>query len=261
MFCPNCGSEIREGAKFCKSCGAPVESNDSTESAAKVMYAGTMTIPTDDPDYYDDPSIPKGMMRNREKDIHWNYSLDLSRDPFILTTACRIFLASCFAFGLIIAWAFGSSMGEPEEALVVFFIIFLGFGGGLSVIAAIVYYLTMSIGGSMYTVDHLMTPTQIEYTLLGSQSDYDKQKRANLLLSFVSFFSNGLSSASVGIDTNWHIVSEYKDVRKIIANKDKGVIRLKHRIIKNRIYTEPQQYEFVLNYLTSHCQNAKVVTL
>ncbi len=39
----------------------------------------------------------------------------------------------------------------------------------------------------------------------------------------------------MGIDTNWHIVSEYKDVRKIIANKDKGVIRLKHRIIKKVI--------------------------
>lgn len=257
MFCPNCGSEIRDGAQFCGSCGASVEIGG--DDAAKLKYRGT--TPLEDPDYYDDPSIPQGMMRNREKDIHWNYSLDLAKDPFILTTACRIFLSSCFLFGLIIAWAFGSSMGEPGEAIGVFFVIFLGFGGGLSLIAVAIYYLTLKIGGSMYTVDHLMTPTQIEYTLLGSESDYDMQKRADLLLSFVSFFSNGLSSASVGLDTNYHIVSEYKDVRKIIADKNKGVIRLKHRIIKNRIYTQPQQYEFVLNYLTSHCQNAKVVTL
>ena len=36
MFCPKCGSEVREGSKFCSSCGAQISTDSSGES--KFIY-------------------------------------------------------------------------------------------------------------------------------------------------------------------------------------------------------------------------------
>ena len=36
MKCVNCGKELKEGAKFCNSCGSEVEKNTSATSSAKV---------------------------------------------------------------------------------------------------------------------------------------------------------------------------------------------------------------------------------
>jgi hypothetical protein len=45
MFCPNCGIEIKEGSKFCGSCGAPIEHFGRTEAEKRrgdVIYGSWM---------------------------------------------------------------------------------------------------------------------------------------------------------------------------------------------------------------------------
>lgn len=39
MFCPKCGSELREGASFCPKCGTKIENR--TESATAPVKKGT----------------------------------------------------------------------------------------------------------------------------------------------------------------------------------------------------------------------------
>ena len=49
MFCPNCGNEIDEGAKFCGVCGTPVGENEQTQSVAAepVMAAPVVAEPVE----------------------------------------------------------------------------------------------------------------------------------------------------------------------------------------------------------------------
>ncbi len=280
MFCEKCGAQLRDGAQFCSSCGAKVDVDESTAPKAqpfngKLQELQSMTeqflqeqsieeqVPEDifseTVDWYEDAALPKGMFRNSKGDIMWNYSLDMVRNPFILHLFYKIFLSCGFVFGLIIALAFGSSMGAFDEAVGVFFVIFLGFGGGLSLLATLVYFLNMSIGGSIYTVMHIMTNECIHYSLIGSESDEKSKEKARKLMGVVNFLSNGISSSGLAIETNTYMVSEYKEVKKIICDRDRDLIRLKHNVLQNRIYVSPQQYDFVLAYISSRCTEAKIV--
>ena len=42
MFCPNCGTEIKEGSKFCGSCGADVDPSKTEETEKKDSYIGAL---------------------------------------------------------------------------------------------------------------------------------------------------------------------------------------------------------------------------
>ena len=213
---------------------------------------------SDEVEWFEDATLPKGMLRDPKGNIMWNYSLDMIKNPFILHVFYKIFLSCGFGFGLIIALAFGSAMGAFDEAVGVFFVIFLGFGGGLSILATLVYFLNMSIGGSIYTVMHIMTSECIQYSLVGSESDEKSKERARRLMGVVNFLSNGISSSGLAIETNTYMVSDYREVKKITADRDKDMIRLKHNILTNRIYAAPHQYDFVLNYISSRCTGAKI---
>lgn len=44
MYCKNCGSELSEGAKFCMSCGAPIEGTQQENNAAAEVSVSTPTV-------------------------------------------------------------------------------------------------------------------------------------------------------------------------------------------------------------------------
>ena len=44
MKCVNCGKELKEGAKFCNSCGSEVEKNTSATSSAKVYTISSLLL-------------------------------------------------------------------------------------------------------------------------------------------------------------------------------------------------------------------------
>lgn len=286
MFCENCGKELREGARFCVSCGAPVEDGRKgaaplNKATSDLMASGMQMIqnnfakpsPSDeqalsslaseesdweDAVYYDDPSLPMGMMRNSRGDIHWNISLDLSKNPFILHTAYKLFMGPSFLIGIIIVivcCALGGTIGD----ILMISGIFFGVGAGLAIVCKIVYSLTMAVGGSVYTVDHLMTEEKISYNLLESESDETHKQRAEILLWFVDYCGKGIASLMMDFEPNKDFDSQYSEVRRITADKSHNIIRLKHRVLENRIYVEPQQFDFVFNYLTSHCKKATVI--
>ena len=45
MFCPNCGKEIEDGAKFCSECGAALNSEAETEREPEQTPAAAQPQP------------------------------------------------------------------------------------------------------------------------------------------------------------------------------------------------------------------------
>lgn len=274
MFCTNCGKELRNGAKYCTVCGAPVEDklpvvvpNPASDKQPVVMSNPAIdrvpvvgAVPEADKvvheegEYYPDPCLPEGMLRDNDGNIRWEYHLDMIRNPYILSMLTKLMFFGTFIFGLIFAVAFGSDAGSFGDAVVLFFAIFLGFGAGISLLIAIVYFIMLGIGGSFYTVEYLMTQEYINFLLVGSDKGEKHRKRVHEWLTIVYLLSRGHSDALVDFEPNKHMISEYKDVRKVTPDREHNLIKLKHRVFTNRIYVAPHQYDFVLNYLTTHCQ-------
>ncbi len=255
MFCENCGRELKDGLRFCTYCGAKI--SEKPEAAIAPGNAEPVSVKKG---HANNIALPEGMTKNEDGAIVWNCDLDMKKFPYVLFAFYKMFLYSCGGFGLLIAMAFGSASDDFGEAMAVFLIIFLGIGGGLCVIATIVYFLVLAVGGSIYETAYLMGDDKIEFYLLGSKSDELSQKKAQALLWAVDQASGGVSSAGLNFELVGHKVSEYKKVKKITVDKGRNLIKLKTTFIENRIFAQPQQYQFVADYLTSHCQGARVIS-
>lgn len=68
--------------------------------------------------------------------------------------------------------------------------------------------------------------------------------------------SPGVVSASHGIRAHTKVKTKiyYKNVEKVIANRDKGIIKLCERVGHHDIYVNSQDFDFVYDFLLSHCQ-------
>ncbi|MCL5407788.1 MAG: zinc ribbon domain-containing protein [Candidatus Thermoplasmatota archaeon] len=58
MFCSNCGSENRPGAKFCASCGAPLSSSNSQTDSQGGQYQQQQNVSASQTQTYTAPTFP-----------------------------------------------------------------------------------------------------------------------------------------------------------------------------------------------------------
>lgn len=274
MFCTNCGKELRSGARYCTVCGAPVEDklpvvvpNPASDKLPVVManpaidrvpVAGAAPeadkVVHEEGEYYPDPCLPEGMLWDNDGNIRWEYRLDMRRNPYILSNLLKLLFSCSVLVGLVGAVGCGLGTGSFGAGVAVFFGAIFIVGGGIFLITAIVYYIMLAIGGSIYTLEYLMTQEYINFLLVGSEKGEKHRKRVHEWLTIVYLLSRGHSDAITDFELNKNMNSEYKDVRKVIPDKEHNLIKLKHRVFTNRIYVAPHQYDFVLNYLTTHCQ-------
>ena len=78
MFCPNCGTEIPDGSKFCGRCGSRIQDYDSGASGSSHFFPPNQIDPVDDypvrsPDYDHEPAYdPTPSVPPRHIDVSYN---------------------------------------------------------------------------------------------------------------------------------------------------------------------------------------------
>lgn len=291
MFCTNCGNNIPDDSSFCPNCGTPVkmrpdtsgvqpnpnlQNTGTTFGAAQGQYnanqqpmgntgtngvsfggsKGQYTASNGEPVLIQDPSLPEGIFRDSNGAFHWQYELNMITNPVILFLIIKLFFGVCFGVGLMMALMMIIVDGDFEDAMKTLLIVTFGIGGLMVVIGVIAYFIIVAIKGGKYTVVHTMDETSVQH--LQTPAEKDQSKKMRTLLFVMGMLSDSPSAVGLSMGARDEMESEYKDVKKVIASRRQDLIKVNNVLQHNHIYAYPHQYEFVFNFIASHCPNAKI---
>lgn len=255
MYCEKCGAKLQDDSIFCEKCGTKVNNGSSTEP---LRDSGTRVDALQDNGVRMERSepLPKGITRDEQGNYRWTYRLNMLKTPVVRNMMIKIMFLCCLGVGVFFALIQLITGEDLDEIVRGFCVIVFGIGGGLSVITFIVYYIVISIHGVIYTVDHIMNEKGIEH--IQSPEENERSKKMKKLVFVLNLITMDPAMMGMTMAAKEHLVSEYKDVKKVIAARRYGLIKVNNALQHNHIYAYPEQYEFVWNYIVSNCPDAKI---
>lgn len=245
-FCTNCGEQIENG-RFCSACGAPVDGFDgqnTNEQTRTEQSTGGWVSPSGE------------IIQGSDGVFRWAYDFNMLTNPTILFTIFKVIGISLGAVWVIEIGLdmFGGDF-EFSEFLGItkgFIILFIG----IMILSAISYWLYALIAlGGKYCVLFEMDEKGVTHTQAPKQF-----KKAQVMA-----LINGLTATNLSALGNAMIVgsrnsmsSDWSKVRSIQCFPNRGVIKVNEPLNKNQVYVSKEDFEFVRDYIISHCVNAKI---
>ena len=230
--CPVCGRELSEDARFCDSCGADIS---IAEAAAE--KEGAVSI-----------------IKDSNSKYRWVYELPMLRGFFLLFEVWKVLALSSvivmllmIAINVISGGGADSALGSAEMILITLGILF--------VLSLPSYYIVTKANNGKYTVLFEMDEDGIDHTQIRTE----KSKALDLLTVFVGTAAGNRSATAAGIlsASGGSLYSKFAAVRRIRAFRKKGLILLNGILVRNQVYVDECDFDFVCNYIVSHCPGAK----
>ena len=272
MFCPNCGTKLPDDSKFCENCGtalggviteekqpfpevevAPEEPQESAPQAPKKKRQKTIHSADDIEGEKVTPNIyfcPDGVYR-------WVYEMPMLKNPTILFTVWKVMGISSgvlFLFLNLVSLLSGDMALDyflfTVKLLAILIAVFL-------VLGVIAYLIVAATYGWKYVVAFEMDEKQLKHIQIPRQQK--KAEILGLITALAGIAARRPSAVGVGLvgAGRTSTTTNYARVRKIKANPSRHLIKLNEKLMHNQVYAEPEDFEFVLNYLKSRCTNAQ----
>lgn len=191
----------------------------------------------------------------------WVYEFNLWANPTILSTVLKAFAIAVlvilvFMLALLIPDLVGGTLypWQAEGALrigAVMLVVMLG----LAIVGYVVYAL---MNGGKYCAVFEMDEKGIEHRQLPKQ--FEKTQVVGALNVLAGLASGNPGQVGVGIltasrDSSY---SSFGAVTSIKGSRRLQVIKVNEPLMKNQVYVEPGDYDFVFGYIRDHCPNATV---
>ena len=258
MYCENCGTQLKDGVKFCPNCGAPVVSHTQTEvkQPQQPQYASQPQA-TSQPQMASQPR-PKELTARiqlcADGKYRWSYEVDLWKNPSILIDLLKAFgivMVGMWLFITVLIPLFNDDFYWDDfgDGSMVFLWIVLG----VLVLCLLGYLLFAAISGGRYAVYFVMDENIVVHRQMPKQV-----KRAQVIAAINLMMDPMNSGPALLAASGMPYVSHFKKVRTVKAERKRNLIKVNEVLTKNRIYVEdPEDYEFVLRYISERCPKAK----
>jgi len=243
MYCENCGTQLKDGVKFCPNCGAP--------------QAVGQPQATNQPQMASQPRPEELTARIQlcpDGKYRWSYEVNLWRNPSILFDLLKVFGVILLGMWLLVAIIVPLFDGHLRWHRVVDISgTFIGILIALLVLCLIGYVISGIVSGGRYAAYFVMD----EETVTHQQMDKGV-KRTQLIAAINMMADDDMGSAALLTAAHSPFITPYRRVRKIKTHRRRHLIKVDELLTKNRIYVEdPEDYEFVLHYISERCPKAK----
>ena len=225
--CPVCGTVLPDDAVFCNQCGSALEPVRPDEEPA---VNGT------------------GVCR-------WVYELPMTKSFFLLFEIWKVLGISAgiiVVFLLVINLLSGNGLDGLIGALGTGILVL----GLLLILSLPAYWIVTKANNGKYTVLFEMDEEGICHTQI--KTDKAKALEALAILSGAKTGNRTVTGTGLLAASGTSLYSRFSDVRKIQADASRCLILLKGKLIRNQVYTDPEHYDAVLNYIIAHCPQAAV---
>lgn len=185
----------------------------------------------------------------------WTYPMNMLTNPSVYITVCKIF-GSLFAIAFILAYIRQLFRGEFAQIASdlkwwgVAVLVFLAISGLAYLIVAAQY-------GWKYIVRFTMDENGIVHEQLPSQHKKAVKMGGSLASAGALAGSPGRIGQGLLIATHTSLASDFKVVRSIKPLRRWHTIKVNEPFAKNQVYTTPEDFDFVLDYIRSHCPKVK----
>ena len=186
----------------------------------------------------------------------WVYEMNMLTNPTIFLTVFKIFfwiiLAGWLVFGLFLYLIHGDVAG------------FLAMGKAMLVALAIMAVLTAlgvlvlaALYGGKYVVLFEMDETEVKHIQMPRQ--VRKAEVVGLITALVGLAAKRPTTAGAGLLSagKSSTTSVFEQVRRVVPRRAFHLIKVNQLLNKNQIYVPDEDFDFVYDFIKSHCKNAK----
>ena len=238
MYCSKCGAPVPDGANFCTACGAALNAAPAVQTERK-------------------KEISKNVTKFDDGKYRWVYELNLFKNPTVFFLVWKIFffiIVGIFAF-IIIIDAIQRSGFFPDGffgtlKILGYFIL------GMTALVGISYLIYAAIMGGKYTVEFEMDENGVNHKQIPSQAE--KARKIGRAAAATGFAAGSMSAGMAGINAQrTEMYSEFSKVKKVKPCPRRRLIKVNGVLSHNQVYAQKEDFEFVKNYIISHCPNIK----
>ena len=253
MFCPNCGNQINDGARFCPFCGVSASEAPAPQMAQPPPPAfepqGTSTQGAGN------YALPPGIERLEDGTLGWTYSQSLWSNPTILYTTLKVMMIAVVIILLLIG---GLSAIEGDFDPEFFLYMTVGLIVGAFILSLIGYAVYAAVSGGKYNMLFFMNDDVVVHMAMPKEAK--RGDRINDIAVLVGVLTGnptltGMGMANSGRNT---LESNFADVKSIVQDRSHDLIKVRAGLKFNQIYASPAQYDFVLSHIASRCPGIRV---
>ncbi|MBR6917929.1 MAG: hypothetical protein IKN38_07065 [Clostridia bacterium] len=205
-------------------------------------------------------NIPDARRVTRCEDgkYRWVYEVSLFKNPTVFVLIWKIFFfifLGIFAFVMIMEAVNGTSVFLPERLLSnlkIFGYILIG----MTAVVGISYLIYAAIMGGKYIVEFEMDDNGIYHRQIEQQARKARKIGQTTMILGAASGNFGMMGAGIGA-TRTEMYSDFTKVRKVKPYPRRDLIKVNNALNHNQIYAKSEDFEFVKEFILSHCINLK----
>lgn len=187
----------------------------------------------------------------------WKYSLNLFKNYSVFFLVWKIFFFIFAAIFVVMTVADASRFDDfyPDRLVgnlkfSLYFII------GMTVISLLGYLIYAARMGGKYTVEFEMDEKGILHRQTPAQAK--KARQLGGMTAALGAATGNLTAAGVGMNAQrTEMYSDFSRVKKVKGYPSRGLIKVNETLSHNQVYVQKEDFEFVKNYIISHCESIK----
>ncbi len=184
----------------------------------------------------------------------WVYEMNMLKNPTIFFTVLKVMMIS-----LGIVWLFGLVIGIGNMSLdyFLFWTKLTGIMIGIFFVLTIIGVLITAAVLGKYVV--LFEMDEKEVTHIQMPRQVKKAEVIGLITALVGAMAKSPTTIGAGVlaTAKTKSTSEFVNVRRVKARRRFNLIKVNQLFDKNQVYVADEDFDFVYNYIKSHCINAK----
>ena len=181
----------------------------------------------------------------------WRYSVNLYRNPGLLWLFYKVFggiFAGCLLFVLFL----GDFKVSPEGAKWVL----VGFAVMIAIVT-VSYYVYALIQGGRYTWDFEMDEDGVNGVQVANEAK--RNKVLGTVVAAMGAATGNLTQMGVGTmvasGNGWN--SQFATVSKVKPDRKHNTLNIHNGLFHNQVFVGDEDFDFVLDYITSRCPKLK----
>lgn len=186
----------------------------------------------------------------------WKYELNMITNPVIMITVFKVFFY--ILLGMFLIFGFFLYVIKGDWAGLLDMLKTFGIVLGIFLVLTFLGTALLSlIFGGKYVVQFEMDEKKIVHTPQPAQQK--KARTLGILTFFVGLFAKRPSTMGAGMlsTVKNSSTSEFDKVRRVHSRRWLHTIKVNQLLDRNQIYVNDEDYDFVYDFIKSHCPNLK----